>query len=129
MSAEVSLGGQSHDEPVGFVAAVLARAAAEGYSLAVSRVDVPFRYVWQWQYRGVNCELQREVLSASLDEVRLRACFEFCRDRGWPIHYEPRGQFHFELERVPPTAGQLRLAGAYVPPHVPDYEVAPEVVS
>lgn len=121
----------THAEPLAFVDEVLARAADEGLALVVAPIDVPFRYFWEW--RGADGRVVREreeVLSVNAEEVKLRACLQFCREMGWPIAYSPGRNIHLDLEAMPNReegdklpAATLRGAGVYVPDHVHDFEL------
>lgn len=142
----------THTEPLEFVVEVLARARANGWDLVVAPLDVPMRYVWHWTLRGVPATDRQEVLSANADEVRLRACLQFARERCWPITYDMGRRIHLDIDQVVPLsrsrdpgfvpsspssgentgkdiehgprvhAAALRAAGVYVPDHIHDHE-------
>lgn len=119
-------GGTVHTEPLAFVAEVLARSRENGWDLVVAPLDVPMRYVWHWTMRGVPVAERQEVMSCNADEVRLRACLQFCRERCWPIAYDMGRRIHLDVEQAPRVhAAALRGAGAYVPEHIHDHEEIP----
>ena len=130
MSASLAPSTKTVTSPAEFVSEVLAYAERAGLRLVVESIDVRFRFYWQWVAIDGDVPGERvEVMSVNRDEVKLRACLAICRSHGWPIAYEMGRNIHLDIEPVPKRedlatvpAATLRGAGAYVPPHVRDYE-------
>ena len=112
-----------HTEPCAFVREVEERAKLEGLSLHVDQIDVWFRYYWEWRRQDGSLARDREeVLSCNADEVRLRACLQFCREMAWPIAYVPGRNIHLDIERVPLPAA---AGPGFVPSSAPAGSAAP----